>query len=122
MTRRCVKIGVGGPVGSGKTALLDTLCKRMRDRYQMAVITNDIYTREDAEFLTRSGALSPDRIMGVEEYRDLGQVDRPSRRPPQQRYALASRSWRLCRRHCQILLKSTGAIAPRESKRGPCTR
>jgi urease accessory protein len=60
-----VKIGVGGPVGSGKTALLDTLCKRMRGRYQMAVITNDIYTDEDAEFLTRSGALGPERIRGV---------------------------------------------------------
>jgi urease accessory protein len=60
-----VKIGVGGPVGSGKTALLDTLCKRMRDRYQIAVITNDIYTDEDAEFLTRSGALGPERIRGV---------------------------------------------------------
>jgi urease accessory protein len=66
MPSGCVKIGVGGPVGSGKTALLDTLCKRLRDRYQMAVITNDIYTREDAEFLTRSGALAPERIMGVE--------------------------------------------------------
>jgi urease accessory protein len=65
-SKTCVKIGVGGPVGSGKTALLDTLCKRLRERYQMAVITNDIYTREDAEFLTRSGALPPDRIMGVE--------------------------------------------------------
>src|SRR5918992_477044 len=67
-TRRntCVKIGVGGPVGSGKTALLDTLCKRLRDRYDVAVITNDIYTREDAEFLTRSGALPPERIVGVE--------------------------------------------------------
>jgi urease accessory protein len=60
-----VKIGVGGPVGSGKTALLDTICKRMRDRYQLAVITNDIYTDEDAEFLTRSGALGPERIRGV---------------------------------------------------------
>jgi urease accessory protein len=62
----CVKIGVGGPVGSGKTALLDTLCKRLRGRYDVAVITNDIYTREDAEFLTRSGALPPERIVGVE--------------------------------------------------------
>jgi urease accessory protein len=66
MPKTCVKIGVGGPVGSGKTALLDTLCKRLRDRYNMAVITNDIYTREDAEFLIRSGALPPERIMGVE--------------------------------------------------------
>jgi len=66
MPNTCVKIGVGGPVGSGKTALLDTLCKRLRDQYQVAVITNDIYTREDAEFLTRSGALPPERIIGVE--------------------------------------------------------
>ena len=62
---RPVKIGIGGPVGSGKTALLDTLCKRLRDRYEVAVITNDIYTDEDAAFLTRSGALDPERIRGV---------------------------------------------------------
>lgn len=61
-----VRIGVAGPVGSGKTALVDTICKRLRDQYSMAVVTNDIYTREDAEFLTRSGALSQDRIVGVE--------------------------------------------------------
>jgi urease accessory protein len=61
-----LRIGVGGPVGSGKTALVDALCKRLRDRYELAVITNDIYTREDAEFLTRSGALAPERIEGVE--------------------------------------------------------
>ena len=66
MPNTCVKIGVGGPVGSGKTALLDTLCKRLRQRYAMAVITNDIYTREDAEFLIRSAALPSERIMGVE--------------------------------------------------------
>ena len=60
------RVGIGGPVGSGKTALADRLCKRLRDLYAVAVITNDIYTREDAEFLTRSGALTPDRIMGVE--------------------------------------------------------
>jgi urease accessory protein len=61
-----LRVGIGGPVGSGKTALTDALCKYMRDHYNLAVITNDIYTREDAEFLTRSGALSPDRIVGVE--------------------------------------------------------
>jgi urease accessory protein len=61
-----LRVGVGGPVGSGKTALVDALCKRLREAYEIAVITNDIYTREDAEFLTRSGALSPDRIAGVE--------------------------------------------------------
>ena len=66
MSTTCIKIGVGGPVGSGKTALLDTLCKRLRERYNIAVITNDIYTREDAEFLIRSQALPPERIMGVE--------------------------------------------------------
>ena len=61
-----LRVGIGGPVGSGKTALTDALCKYLRDYYNIAVITNDIYTREDAEFLTRSGALSPDRILGVE--------------------------------------------------------
>lgn len=61
-----LRVGIGGPVGSGKTALTDALCKAMRGRYDVAAITNDIYTREDAEFLTRSGALTPDRIMGVE--------------------------------------------------------
>jgi len=61
-----LRVGVGGPVGSGKTALMDALCKKLRDRYDIAAITNDIYTKEDAEFLTRSGALSADRILGVE--------------------------------------------------------
>lgn len=61
-----LRVGIGGPVGSGKTALTDALCKAMRDHHQVAAITNDIYTREDAEFLTRSGALAPDRIVGVE--------------------------------------------------------
>jgi len=61
-----LRVGIGGPVGSGKTALIDMLCRHMRDRYEIAVITNDIYTREDAEFLMRSGALSTERIMGVE--------------------------------------------------------
>ncbi len=61
-----LRVGIGGPVGSGKTALVDRLCKHMRDRYDIAVVTNDIYTREDAEFLTRSGALAPERITGVE--------------------------------------------------------
>jgi urease accessory protein len=61
-----LRVGVAGPVGSGKTALVDALCKKLRDRYQMAVVTNDIYTREDAEFLLRSGALAAERIVGVE--------------------------------------------------------
>ena len=64
--RRPLKIGVGGPVGSGKTALLDCLCKAMREEYQLAVVTNDIFTREDMEFLMRSQALPEERIMGVE--------------------------------------------------------
>ncbi len=63
---RALRVGVGGPVGSGKTALVDLLCKALRERYELAVITNDIYTREDAEFLVRSGALAPERILGVE--------------------------------------------------------
>src|ERR1700677_1111323 len=61
-----LRVGVGGPVGSGKTALMDLLCKRLRDRYEIAAITNDIYTKWDAEYLVRSGALVPDRIAGVE--------------------------------------------------------
>ena len=61
-----LRVGIGGPVGSGKTALMDALCKRLRDRYEIAAITNDIYTKWDAEFLIRSGALAPERIAGVE--------------------------------------------------------
>ena len=64
--KKVVKIGIGGPVGSGKTALLDRLCKAMRYHYRMAVVTNDIFTREDMEFLIRSEALSEDRIYGVQ--------------------------------------------------------
>lgn len=61
-----LRVGVGGPVGSGKTALLDALCKAMRDTYDIAVVTNDIYTKEDAQFLMRSEALPVERIVGVE--------------------------------------------------------
>ena len=61
-----LRLGVGGPVGSGKTALLESLCKAMRDRYNLAVVTNDIYTQEDARILTEAKALDPDRIIGVE--------------------------------------------------------
>ena len=61
-----LRVGIGGPVGSGKTALLEQLCKVMTGRYSIAAITNDIYTREDAEFMTRSGALPSERIVGVE--------------------------------------------------------
>lgn len=60
------RVGIAGPVGSGKTALLDALCKSLRDSYQIAVVTNDIYTQEDAQFLVRSQALEANRIMGVE--------------------------------------------------------
>ena len=60
------RVGIGGPVGTGKTALMDALCKKLRDDYDIAAITNDIYTEEDAQFLTRSGALAPERIKGVE--------------------------------------------------------
>src|SRR5438874_4820930 len=61
-----LRVGIGGPVGSGKTALMDGLCKRMRGRFELVAITNDTYTREDAEFLTRSAALPAERIRGVE--------------------------------------------------------
>ena len=61
-----LRVGVGGPVGSGKTALMDSLCKRLRESYEIAAITNDIYTKWDAEYLVRSGALAPERVAGVE--------------------------------------------------------
>jgi urease accessory protein len=64
--RKPVRIGIGGPVGSGKTALLVALCRAMSQRYSVAAITNDIFTKEDAEFVVRSGAIAPDRVMGVE--------------------------------------------------------
>jgi urease accessory protein len=66
MKKEPIRIGVGGPVGSGKTALLEALCKRMRGRYELAVVTNDIYTKEDAKFLTENQVLAADRIVGVE--------------------------------------------------------
>ncbi|HZG20007.1 MAG TPA: urease accessory protein UreG [Herbaspirillum sp.] len=65
-TSNPLRVGIGGPVGSGKTALCEMLCKRMRDHYDMAVITNDIYTKEDMEILLRADALPADRLMGVE--------------------------------------------------------
>jgi urease accessory protein len=65
-TPRPLKIGIGGPVGSGKTALVETLARRLRDHFDMAVITNDIYTQEDAQFLVRRGALPAERVVGVE--------------------------------------------------------
>ena len=66
MATQPLRVGIGGPVGSGKTALTLSLCRAMRDHYEVAVVTNDIYTREDAEFLVRHGALEPERIIGVE--------------------------------------------------------
>jgi urease accessory protein len=65
-TRQPLRVGVGGPVGSGKTALMEQLCKRLRDEFDIAAITNDIYTKEDARILVEAGALAPERIMGVE--------------------------------------------------------
>ena len=65
-SRQPLRVGIGGPVGSGKTALALALCRALRGRYQIAVVTNDIYTEEDAQFLVRHGALEPDRIIGVE--------------------------------------------------------
>jgi urease accessory protein len=66
MGKTLLRVGVGGPVGSGKTSLIESLCKRMRHRYEMAVVTNDIYTKEDQLILTRAEALPAERIMGVE--------------------------------------------------------
>jgi len=66
MERSALRVGVGGPVGSGKTALVQRLCEAMRDKHNLAVVTNDIYTKEDQQFLVRANALSPDRIIGVE--------------------------------------------------------
>jgi urease accessory protein len=66
MNKHVLRLGIGGPVGSGKTALVDSLCKRMRDHFDIAVVTNDIYTREDQQFLIRSQALPEERILGVE--------------------------------------------------------
>jgi len=66
MNRPALRVGIGGPVGSGKTALTLALCKALRDRYEIAAVTNDIYTAEDAQFLVRNEALTPDRILGVE--------------------------------------------------------
>ena len=66
MSTQCLRVGIGGPVGSGKTALLKNLCFALREKYNMAVVTNDIYTKEDAQFLERHEALDLDRIMGVE--------------------------------------------------------
>ncbi len=65
-SRSPLRVGIGGPVGSGKTALIEALCKRMRDHYELAVVTNDIYTREDQEILIRAEALPAQRIVGVE--------------------------------------------------------
>jgi urease accessory protein len=66
MSKQALRVGIGGPVGSGKTALTLALCQAMREHYNIAVVTNDIYTKEDAEFLTRNEALAPERIIGVE--------------------------------------------------------
>ena len=66
MMTQPLRVGIGGPVGSGKTALTLSLCKAMRDKYEVAVVTNDIYTQEDAQFLVRNEALPPERIIGVE--------------------------------------------------------
>ena len=66
MSQQPLRVGIGGPVGSGKTALMEQLCKRLRDELQIAAITNDIYTKEDARILVEAGALPPERIMGVE--------------------------------------------------------
>ena len=66
MKKQALRVGIGGPVGSGKTALVAALCQQLREKYELAVVTNDIYTREDAEFLTRNKALDANRIKGVE--------------------------------------------------------
>ncbi len=69
MSSQPLRVGIGGPVGSGKTALTLSLCKAMRDKYEVAAVTNDIFTQEDAQFLVRNEALPPERIIGVENRR-----------------------------------------------------
>ena len=66
MKKQTLRVGIGGPVGSGKTALTEALCKALRDKYNIAVVTNDIYTQEDAQFLMRNAALEEEKILGVE--------------------------------------------------------
>ena len=75
MSKQALRVGIGGPVGSGKTALTLALCQALRDKYNIAAVTNDIYTQEDAQFLTRAGALEPERIRGV----DCGALRKNSR-------------------------------------------
>lgn len=86
-----LRVGVAGPVGSGKTALVEALCRRLRQELQLAVVTNDIYTQEDAQFLTRAGALEPERIRGVETG---GAPTRPSVKTVRST-VLRWRSWRV---------------------------
>ena len=74
--RQALRVGVGGPVGSGKTALLEVLCKALRDRYDIAVVTNDIYTQEDAQILMRAEALPFERIVGVETMNTLRRCEK----------------------------------------------
>ena len=78
---RPLKIGIGGPVGSGKTALVETLARRLRDQFDMAVITNDIYTQEDAQFLVRRGALPAERVVGCASTARLTRVKMASQAP-----------------------------------------
>ena len=82
MNKQALRVGIGGPVGSGKTALTLALCQAMREHYEIAVVTNDIYTKEDAEFLTRHNALEAERIIGVETGEGAAVRIPPSARTP----------------------------------------
>ena len=117
MQKQPLRVGIGGPVGSGKTALMDLLCKSMRERYDIAAITNDIYTKWDAEYLVRSGALAPERIAG---FMFIGTPGRPLEERPRPDPARLWSMWRGSGRGCRWrswTLRASGCSESRTSSR-----